>query len=358
MTEDKYELYDYFYLEKMWNVVRSIHEFNYFNNNKKSPCIPTWYSVINEINNMSIRKNKPRLKTPHGIKDTVELSDREKNVFLKYLKNKKITIHFKPIKYTYSDKDFFTAYSMLKKESHKEIIINLLDISLEKEIENNFNFARNLQVTLDAFDITQAELDKEVNLEHAVAKLLNKGTRDVKKNAPIIIDKLNYLILQKISNSKDVVFPKDGYTDDMFSQKAMNDALNDVCEDELAIDKFYEEYPFKNEDLQKGRITYDYTSKELTEKYLRLELDTQCEKFKTLKTAEKKMIYNLIYELKYYEYKYTLQNLHFNFKKGLPNEVTNSLRESDSYTTPNEVALQYMCDLISKNIPSDEKESD
>lgn len=265
----------------------------------------------------------------------------------------------------YHKSEFMKRYLLLT-EKNKKTIIEMIDDMLtyevrrekqkeikptsEDKIRSTSNFSINLQILLDALNITQAQLDNELDENRAVAKLLYKKTESLQYLAlsEKIAKSINNILAKRAAENTDLEASilKDGYIDglvehyNMFTRKYEN-----------SIDvtlKFYLKYPITAEDLEEGRIT---CSDELKKKYGNYD-EWVGNRYAVLKKQAKEFIYHLTYELFYRQNVEILEAEYTNFRESMIQNGVVELKENE-IILPFEYKCRYFANYL-KNYMSEE----
>lgn len=343
--------YDIYYFSKMWKIIVSYKQYlNY----KKTNAFETYTSVsvilkdldpIMDIKIESFPNEEKYLSLNKKVKLTKNICDHIENI----LEEDAYNLILKPVYYNYNEKNFLDAYVLLQDSCDKEIIENLIMFYTDSYTVRKMYCAKNIQLTIDAFGITQSEVDKKISEKKApVAKLLYKDTREVNINTLEAVAKAINIILQEIGKNNESSYPilKEGYFDSIFTEIQIFNDNKTVFEISAPTYEFYksENHPITLQDLEKGRIKYDGNDKDILYKYNKYDNDILAQRYKAMKPLERKMIFDFIYVLLYCEYKKYLLKEERLFLKRLKvsEEKIDSLDLSKQPLTPKELYLYYL----------------
>lgn len=298
------EKYEYNYFEKMWNIFQCIKCFKAYEHGKlvsRDLCS----SFLDELN--------------IPVKNLGYFEVKEDLIFEKAM-NK--IFGFDCQKYLlkriddYESETFSKSFHLLCFPYHKQIIENLIIYSTPHLNDyKKKSVGINLQITLDAFNIKQAELDRKLGQNGAAAKLLNKGTANPRKEkVEDIVQALNTLIGEKLVEQSDNISAENftPLSEAYYDQSLPEIRLAWILDDKnIPFYQYYENHLFSADDLYYGRISYKGKDKD----YSNLEEKWLEQRYQKLRPEEKRLIYNTIYELIWSEWERQLQNLYKKFIK-------------------------------------------
>lgn len=308
--------YDIQYLERMWQIVIPYYNLKLWTQGKSVNVYQNFSTLYQQM--------KKRLGLDYIATATLTNEDYK---YIKNAVNEKeyhtyLPFLLKPIN-PLKKEDFLNAYSLLKNKHHKEIVENIIktqngnyaNINSEEYVPFH---TKNIKIILDAFDITVAELDRQVFEEssiqttegktepdkHMVSKIINKRTHEImdERKLQVIATSINKIIEKKYRESN-VRILKEDYYDDSF--RWVNLFTSQSFSYEKETYEFYKDYPILTEDIEKSRILYSGEDN----KYYAFEMDWLTQAFKKLDKSQKKIIIDLIYEFLYEEYKIFLKKL-------------------------------------------------
>ncbi len=353
--------YDIYYFSKMWKVVVSYNQYqnykktNAFEPYKRAGVILESFNSISDIEiNATLYESKYESVNKKS-KLTKEIWRDIKN----YLTEDAYDLVLKPYYHLYNEKHFLKAYALLQDSCNKEIIESLIISNTDSFTINQLYCAKNIQLTLDAFGIAQSEVDKKINIQSndekaqtsPVAKLLYKETRDVNFSTLEAIAKaVNEILENKRRNDDSCTILKKDYFDTVFSDIQYCYKNNVDSQMPKPTYEFYksENHPITLQDLERGRMVYVGTDKDILDKYSKYENDFLAQRYKAMKPLERKMIFDFIYELVYCEYKKLLlkEEISFLEQLGVSNEKIKSFNFSKQPETPRELYVHYIASTI------------
>lgn len=339
--------YDFSYFYRMWDVIRPLKNLSVYLKSQKNIDIGTANGLLDDINNSREKRadEEKRQQRKKGKKE-IELTVSEENIHLDFslLDISVITLYendkrvikkrvgesytnllLKPIPDRYTIDDFISAYSLLKSSISTEIVKNIIQSSLTKEEIDNINFAnvsKNLKIIFEIFDDKNNNTSKDkkvknnlkISIDKALyerlgkkgilSKILTKSTCEVNSTTvKMIADELNSILSTKPLELKS------GYIDSKRYEAELNELFENVNYAESSMN-YYRDFPITENDLYYGRFKkVDDNSSESRSLAL-------C--YKKLKPLERKMIYNLIYELLYYDYNLLLNSRRKQFMHNMP----------------------------------------
>lgn len=354
-------IYDISYFRKMWKLVNSIISFS---SNETSSATnrdtTSLYELFSQItssrekkaeeekkaqrrkgkaeNELTISKENQIINFSHV--SEAELYEPDILLIKKYVGKVYSKLLLKPIPDKHNTQNFCTAYSLLKLEKDKTLVNTLIRESLSEDDITaivDINVSKNLKTIFDILSISPSDMDKvleiHLNKKGITAKFLSKKSRDVGYTT------LEYIAQELTSRfiNTNTLELKNGYIDSKRSNAEM-DIIFDKIDHTKSCKEYYETYPITPDDLMYGRF------RKVDDAESDSELEILSLYYKKLKPLERKMIYNLIYELTYNEYKIALERYRNQFKKNLP-EIDNKEIHS-----PVNYFRSYAGELILNNI--------
>lgn len=373
--------YDLDYLEKMWNTVVLYYELKTYNPNDGAYIqnkYPLWHDVLEQINSQREKLGKKEIATArkeaakkgkynldiseseentqidyYAFNKEIELYDKDISILKKYIPHQIIPYILKSFSGEIPYNELKQYYKQLRNSAHRNLIENTILSSTTYVPEKEKFGAKHIQITLDAFDIKQAEVDNKIG-EYKISKLLskNKLTQNVNINTlEQCANAINSILNERYENVniEDSIL-KENYEDSKISEIEFEYIFNDKESPVPHSFSFYKKHPITVDDLAYGRIEYMKD-----DKYQKYSHDWWLAKsYKDLNLLERKMIYNVIYELYYIEWQMRVKQEYRKFVESIPNyDIANI--DFSSPLSPNKSIFKIKLNQLLNDTPDTSK---